>query len=124
MVVTVQGTVGTSRRATPIRGGHLTASLYIYIFPYRSLVNIFTINIYLSSLYYIVVTTFYTTCRFPVPDDAQGQLQVCRRFSHRTAVINNRIYIDGGFVNLYPLDLYPANYTSKIVICPSVVGKH
>jgi hypothetical protein len=61
----------------------------------------------------------------PVPDDAQGQLNsFCRRFSHRTAVISNRIYIDGGFVNLNPLVQTPANYTSKIIICPSVVVKH
>jgi hypothetical protein len=61
----------------------------------------------------------------PVPGDAQFQLRdFCRRFSHRTAVISNRIYIDGGFVNLDPLNLNPANYTSKIVICLSVVGKH
>lgn len=60
----------------------------------------------------------------PVPGDALFQLQYfCRRFSHRTAVIGNRIYIDGGFVNLNSLELNPANYTSKIVICLSVVGK-
>jgi hypothetical protein len=48
------------------------------------------------------------------PKDAQGQLDnFCRRFSHRTAVVNNRLYIDGGFVNSNPLSQDPKNYTSK-----------
>jgi hypothetical protein len=38
----------------------------------------------------------------------------CRRFGHQTAVIDRKLYIDGGFVNYNPLSQYPTNYTSKL----------
>jgi hypothetical protein len=51
---------------------------------------------------------------FPGNDD---QLQgFCRRWGHRTAVVSNRLYIDGGFVNRNPLTDYPTNYTSKTAV--------
>jgi hypothetical protein len=31
----------------------------------------------------------------------------CRRFSHQTAVIDQRLYIDGGYVNANPLSQNP-----------------
>ena len=31
----------------------------------------------------------------------------CRRFSHQTALINRRLYIDGGYVNANPLSQNP-----------------
>ena len=37
----------------------------------------------------------------------------CRRFGHQTAVIDRKLYIDGGFVNYNPLTQYPTNYSSK-----------
>jgi hypothetical protein len=37
----------------------------------------------------------------------------CRRFGHQTAVIDRKLYIDGGFVNYSPLATNPANYTSE-----------
>ncbi|KAK3357381.1 hypothetical protein B0T25DRAFT_589681 [Lasiosphaeria hispida] len=36
----------------------------------------------------------------------------CRRFGHQTAVIDKKLYIDGGFINYNPLSQYPANFTS------------
>ncbi|KAL1842725.1 hypothetical protein VTJ49DRAFT_4363 [Mycothermus thermophilus] len=36
----------------------------------------------------------------------------CRRFGHQTAVIDRKLYIDGGFINYNPLSQYPANYTN------------
>jgi hypothetical protein len=46
--------------------------------------------------------------------DSNSQLKnFCRRFEHRTAVVNNRLYIDGGFINSNPLDNDGTNYTSK-----------
>ncbi|KAK1750750.1 autophagy-related protein 3 [Echria macrotheca] len=36
----------------------------------------------------------------------------CRRFGHQTAVIDRKLYIDGGFVNYNPLSQYPTNYTN------------
>ncbi|KAE8387033.1 hypothetical protein BDV23DRAFT_186706 [Aspergillus alliaceus] len=35
----------------------------------------------------------------------------CRIFGHQTAVIDRKLYIDGGFVNYNPLSQYPRNYT-------------
>ena len=37
----------------------------------------------------------------------------CRRFAHQSAVINRRLYIDGGFVNWNPISQNRNNYTSK-----------
>lgn len=37
----------------------------------------------------------------------------CRRFEHRTTVLNNKLYIDGGFVNANPLEVDGINYTSN-----------
>lgn len=37
----------------------------------------------------------------------------CRRWGHQTAVIDRRLYIDGGFLNYNPLSQYPTNYTSE-----------
>ena len=32
---------------------------------------------------------------------------LCRRFSHQTAVVDSRLYIDGGYVNANPLSQNP-----------------
>lgn len=45
----------------------------------------------------------------------------CRIFGHQTAVIDNRLYIDGGFINYNPISQYPANYTSERVCHPAAV---
>lgn len=37
----------------------------------------------------------------------------CRRFGHQTAVVDNRLYIDGGLVNWNPISQHPANYSSE-----------
>lgn len=43
----------------------------------------------------------------------------CRRFGHQAAIVDDRLYIDGGFVNYNPLDEYPKNYTSELGIIPA-----
>ncbi|KAK3340756.1 hypothetical protein B0H65DRAFT_529606 [Neurospora tetraspora] len=40
----------------------------------------------------------------------------CRIFSHQTAVIDNKLYIDGGFINYNPISQYPANYTNTALL--------
>ena len=40
----------------------------------------------------------------------------CRRFGHQTAVIDRKLYIDGGQVNWAPIAQNRYNYTSKIVL--------
>ncbi|KAI6380254.1 hypothetical protein MCOR25_001683 [Pyricularia grisea] len=37
----------------------------------------------------------------------------CRRFGHQTAIIDRKLYIDGGFINWSPMSQYPANKSSK-----------
>jgi len=37
----------------------------------------------------------------------------CRRWGHQAAIVDRRLYIDGGFINYNPLAQYPKNYTSK-----------
>jgi hypothetical protein len=36
----------------------------------------------------------------------------CRRFGHQTTIVDDRLYIDGGFINYNPLEQNPQNYTS------------
>ncbi|KAL2164453.1 hypothetical protein VTH06DRAFT_3669 [Thermothelomyces fergusii] len=36
----------------------------------------------------------------------------CRRFGHQTALIDRKLYIDGGFMNYSPRSQYPANYSN------------
>lgn len=45
----------------------------------------------------------------------------CRRWGHQTAVIDRKLYIDGGFMNYNPLSQYPTNYTSE---CQELEGPH
>lgn len=37
----------------------------------------------------------------------------CRRFGHQTAVIDRKLYIDGGFVDWNPISQNRNNYTSE-----------
>lgn len=44
----------------------------------------------------------------------------CRRFGHQAAIVDDRLYIDGGFVDYNPLEQYPENYTSvSLLTIPS-----
>lgn len=42
----------------------------------------------------------------------------CRRFAHQTAIVDNKLYIDGGFINYNPLEQFPENYTSMLLDSP------
>ncbi|KAF2188975.1 hypothetical protein K469DRAFT_684242 [Zopfia rhizophila CBS 207.26] len=37
----------------------------------------------------------------------------CRKFGHQTAIIDNKLYIDGGIVNWNPIQDNPLNYTNR-----------
>ncbi|KAK1827120.1 hypothetical protein QBC39DRAFT_267664 [Podospora conica] len=52
-------------------------------------------------------------CLLAVPAVAQLDpvKNFCRRFGHQTAVLDGKLYIDGGLVNYNPISQYPANYT-------------
>ena len=47
-------------------------------------------------------------------DTKDPLIDFCRRFGHQTAVIDRRLYIDGGLVNWNPISQNPLNYTSKL----------
>ncbi|SPN98500.1 uncharacterized protein DNG_01545 [Cephalotrichum gorgonifer] len=36
----------------------------------------------------------------------------CRRFGHQAAIVDERLYIDGGYLNYNPLEQFPTNYTN------------
>lgn len=38
----------------------------------------------------------------------------CRRFGHQTAVVDDKLFIDGGLVNWNPFSSFPSNYTSAL----------
>lgn len=38
----------------------------------------------------------------------------CRRFGHQTAVIDSKLYIDGGLVDWNPISQNDQNYTSEL----------
>jgi hypothetical protein len=40
----------------------------------------------------------------------------CRRFGHQTAVIDQKLYIDGGMVDWKPISQNPANYSSMYIL--------
>lgn len=47
----------------------------------------------------------------------------CRRFGHQTAVVDRKLYIDGGFINYAPLPSNPTNYTSMYPAVSHCAGK-
>lgn len=58
----------------------------------------------------VLVTTLHLSIQHdPVKD-------FCRRFGHQTAVVDRKLYIDGGLINWKPLETDPKNYTSMIPI--------
>jgi len=44
----------------------------------------------------------------------------CRRFGHQTAVIDRKLYIDGGFVNYNAISQNPKNYSSMYLVATVV----
>ena len=67
----------------------------------------------LSRLTPLCVSLLFILCFLDVslaqPDPVKD---FCRRFGHQTAVIDRKLYIDGGFMNYNPLSQYPTNYSS------------
>lgn len=44
----------------------------------------------------------------------------CRRWGHQTAVVDRRLYIDGGQVTWNPMSQNPLNYTSMMSLSISL----
>jgi ribosomal protein S2 len=40
----------------------------------------------------------------------------CRRFGHQSAVVDRKLYLDGGLVNWNPISQNNANYSSKLFL--------
>lgn len=47
----------------------------------------------------------------------------CRRFGHQSAVIDRKLYLDGGLVNWNPISQNQANYTSKLAPLLSLTSR-
>ena len=45
----------------------------------------------------------------------------CRRFGHQTAVVDQKLFIDGGQVNWNPIAQNNQNYTSKLLSLPPLL---
>ena len=63
-------------------------------------------------LYYLLVALNFAA--LSLQDTKDPLTDFCRRFGHQTAVIDRRLYIDGGLVNWNPISQNPLNYTSKL----------
>ncbi|KAI1857621.1 uncharacterized protein JN550_013133 [Neoarthrinium moseri] len=48
-------------------------------------------------------------------DERDPVADFCRRFGHQTAVVDRKLYIDGGFINYSPLPDNPTNYTNTFL---------
>jgi len=60
-----------------------------------------------SNLYLLFVLATLSSAQYePVRD-------FCRRWGHRTAVVDNKLYIDGGLVIYKPFDETSQNMTSE-----------
>ncbi|KAK4237907.1 autophagy-related protein 3 [Achaetomium macrosporum] len=57
----------------------------------------------------LVLLSVFTGNSSAQPDPVDN---FCRRFGHQTAVIDRKLYIDGGFINYNPLSQYPTNYSN------------
>ncbi|PLB51632.1 hypothetical protein P170DRAFT_422622 [Aspergillus steynii IBT 23096] len=62
----------------------------------------------------LLVTALALLVRVTAQQGKDPLKDFCRRFGHQTAVIDRKLYIDGGFVNYNPLDQNPENYTSTV----------
>lgn len=49
----------------------------------------------------------------------------CRRFGHQSAVIDDKLYIDGGLVDWNPIAQNPGNYSSKnpFYVAPRLIDR-
>jgi hypothetical protein len=67
---------------------------------------------FLRLTYYLVIAILK-----PVLSQAPKDplLDFCRRFSHQTALINRRLYLDGGYVNANPLSQNPRAVASMLL---------
>ncbi|KAI1333772.1 hypothetical protein F5Y15DRAFT_325094 [Xylariaceae sp. FL0016] len=60
------------------------------------------------------LSTFFAVSRLLGTTDAQRDPvnDFCRRFGHQSAVIDRKVYIDGGFINFDPIPENPTNYSN------------
>lgn len=67
-----------------------------------------------SVILFPIVATLLLLLAQVRPSDAQSDPvnNFCRRFGHQTALIDRKLYVDGGIVNFSPLSQYPTNYSN------------
>jgi hypothetical protein len=62
------------------------------------------------ALFCLVVTLVFAAQSLQDTKDPVNDF--CRRFGHQTAVIDRKLYIDGGLIQWNPISQNPLNYTS------------
>ncbi|KAH8673695.1 hypothetical protein BX600DRAFT_213271 [Xylariales sp. PMI_506] len=60
----------------------------------------------------LCVVLYFTVIAYAQRDPVAN---FCRRFGHQTALVDRKIYIDGGFINYNPLSSNPTNYTNTFL---------
>ncbi|ETS85723.1 hypothetical protein PFICI_03748 [Pestalotiopsis fici W106-1] len=60
----------------------------------------------------MMVLFFFSSLSYAQRDPVNN---FCRRFGHQSAVIDRKLYIDGGFINYSPLEDDPTNYTNTFL---------
>ena len=68
------------------------------------------------STYRILITFTLTLLASDVSAQQDPIRNFCRRFGHQTAVVDRKLFIDGGLINYSPLSQFPANYSSKLSV--------
>jgi hypothetical protein len=64
----------------------------------------------LASSHILIIILFLVQSSWQQKDPLQD---FCRRFGQQSAVIDEKLYLDGGLVDWNPISQNPANYSSK-----------
>jgi hypothetical protein len=65
-----------------------------------------------ANSWFLSIAVLVTSLHLSVQHDPVKDF--CRRFGHQTAVVDRKLYIDGGLVNWKPLETDPKNFTSTL----------
>ncbi len=69
----------------------------------------------------LITLSVVTLIRLCVGEDPLKDF--CRRFGHQTAIVDRKLYIDGGLLNWSPIAANPVNHTSTVAVsCPGLPG--
>ena len=68
---------------------------------------------YLQALWPTILSLVSWLALIPLAEAQRDPVRdFCRRWGHQSAVVDNRLFIDGGYVNWEPIGPNPKNFTS------------